>query len=116
MAKAVLELGNLNPFGVNGGHHFVEFLLGSDDDPNRGDDLAGLEQVFADLAELLHGGPEVFDFVAAAGHMLADFIDDEHLRPACSSDHVQVPDKALPRRWLIGLDRNVAQNASSGSS
>ena len=49
------------------------------------DDLAGLQQVLADLAELLDGGPQVFDLVAAAGHVLADLVDDEDKRLALSS-------------------------------
>ena len=44
--------------------------------------FAGLEQVLADLAELLDGGPQVFDLVAAAGDVLAHFVDDEDERLA----------------------------------
>jgi len=51
--------------------------LGRDHDPARSDDLALLEQVLADLAELLNGRPQVFDLVTAASNVLAYFINDE---------------------------------------
>ena len=82
IVKAVLELGQFDPLGVDGRDHFIQLLLGRDDDPDGCDDLAGLEQVLADLAELLHGGPQVFDLVAAAGDVLAHFVDDEDQRLA----------------------------------
>ena len=77
MAEAVLELGQFDPLRVDGGNDFVELLLRRDDDPAGGDDLAGFQQVLADLAELLHGGTQVFDLVAAAGDVLPHFVDDE---------------------------------------
>ena len=45
-------------------------------------DLVRLGEVLADLAELLHGRPQVFDLVAAAGDVLPHFVDDENQRLA----------------------------------
>ena len=82
VAEAVLQLGQFDPLRVDGGDHFVELLLRGDDDPARGDELAGLQQILADLAELLDGGTQVFDLVAAAGDVLPHFVDDEDQRLA----------------------------------
>jgi len=38
-----------DPLGINGGNHFIQLFLGRDDDPARGRDLAGLQQVLATL-------------------------------------------------------------------
>ena len=77
VVEAILKFGQINSFGINGSDHFIQLLLGRDDDPTRSDDLAGLQQVFADSAELFDGRPQVFDLVATAGHMLAHFVNDE---------------------------------------
>ena len=78
VAEAVLELRQIDPLRVpEGRNHFVELLLRGDDDPAGSRDLAFLQQILADLAELLDGGPQVFDLVAAAGDVLAHLVDDE---------------------------------------
>ena len=80
--EAVLELRQLDPLRVDGGDNLVELLLRGDDDPAGCDDLAGFQQVLADLAKLLDGGTQVFDLVAATGDVLPHFIDDEDQRLA----------------------------------
>jgi len=75
--ESVLKFGDLDALGVDGGDHFIRLFLGCDDDPARRRDPVGLEQVLADLAELFDGRPQVFDLVAAAGDMLAHFVNDE---------------------------------------
>ncbi len=57
VAEAVLELGQLDTLGIDGGDHFIELFLRCDDDPARSRDLAGLQQILADLAKLFDGRP-----------------------------------------------------------
>jgi len=78
--KPVLEFGQFDSFGVNGRHDFVELLLRGDDDPTGSRYLAFLEELLADLPEMLHGRPKILDLITAASHMLANFIDDEDQR------------------------------------
>jgi hypothetical protein len=77
MPEAVLQLGDVDALGVNSSDHFIELLLRRDHNPARRGNLPLLHQVFPNLAELLDGGAQVFDFVAAAGDVLTHFIDDE---------------------------------------
>ena len=62
--------------------HFFQLLLGRDDDPGRGNELLGLDEILADLAELLHDRTQVFDLVVATGNVLAHFVDDQYQRLA----------------------------------
>src|SRR6266849_9382735 len=80
IAEAILKLSYIDSFRVDGGDHFIQFLLRGDNDPTGSIDLAGLEQVFADLAELFDCSSEVFDLVTTPGHMLAHLVDDEDQR------------------------------------
>jgi hypothetical protein len=78
VVEAVLQLSQFDPLGINGGDHFIQLFLGRDYDPARSDNLAFLEQVLADLAELFDGRPQVFDLVTAASDVLAYFVNDEY--------------------------------------
>jgi hypothetical protein len=77
VAEAVLQLGQFDPLGINGGNYFIQLFLGRDHDPARSDDLVLLEQVLADLAELFDGRAQVFDLVTAASDVLAYFVNDD---------------------------------------
>ena len=104
VVEAVLELRQFDPLRVDGGNHLVELLLRGDDDPAGCDDLAGFQQVLADLAKLLDGGTQVFDLVAAAGDVLPHFIDDEdqRLAGAATAGKLERPldDLADGDRWF----------------
>ena len=80
--EAVLHRSESDLLRVDGRNHFLQLLLGRDHDPNGRNDLVGLGKALADLAELLHGRPQVFDLVAAAGDVLPHFVDDENQRLA----------------------------------
>jgi hypothetical protein len=109
VVEAVLELRQFDPLRVDGGDHLVELLLRGDDDPAGCNDLAGFQQVLADLAKLLDGGTQVFDLVAATGNVLPYFVDDEdqRLAGAATAGKLKRPfhDLADGDRWLTARMR-----------